>query len=261
MKSECYFKNREKTGAALEKYTTLTREWGWPIAESKLDLYRRAVVAFSGTDDEATRRASHEDVYGHLRSYWGVARNGTLWEAPKVFDMLTNQCRACSRISGLILVTLADEQQQRAVVTCLKAMRGLKRFRSGNYPIMAVSKNLHFFNQRLWVIYDNEIVVKKVYRVFRRDWNSFYEGIATDPGDAGIRFYLAYLLWASHMIRNSHERLMDDFADWFVESARQEGRDAEDFRDELRLSFATAFEFVVIGAAHLEAAGVPCLCG
>jgi hypothetical protein len=41
--------------------------------------------------------------------------------------------------------------------------------------------------------------------------------------------------------------------------AKDEDQDAEDFREELR-SFATAFEFIVIGAAHLEGAGVPCVC-
>jgi hypothetical protein len=63
------------------------------------------------------------------------------------------------------------------------------------------------------------------------------------------------------MIRTAYPGFMDDFADWFIETVADGGEDAEDFRDELRLSFATAFEFVIIGAAHLEGAGVPCLCG
>ena len=74
-----------------------------------------------------------------------------------------------------------------------------------------------------------------------------------------VHFYLAYLLWASQMIRNAHDRLMDDFADWFIEAVKQEGDNAEGFRDELRVSFATAFEFIVIGAAHLERTSERCV--
>ncbi len=258
MKSASYFTNPEMTREALRKYAALTQKWGWPIGESKLDLYRHGVVAFGGTADEATRRQSHQEISGHLRSYWGVGRKGTLWDARTTFDVLNSRCGACSCTSGLTLLTLGDEPSQRAVLDCLESVRGLKRLGSGSYPVMAVSKNLHFFNQRLWVIYDNEIVVKKVYRAFRRDWNSLYGDLAVDTGDEGIDFYLAYLLWASRSIRTGYRRLMDDFAEWFIGAVRDEGGKADDFRDELRLSYATAFEFIAIGAAHLEGAGVPC---
>ena len=64
------------------------------------------------------------------------------------------------------------------------------------------------------------------------------------------------------MVRNAYPDFMEDFADWFIEAVANEDEDnAQDFRDELRLSFATAFEFVVISAAHLEDAGLPCLRG
>ncbi len=43
-------------------------------------------------------------------------------------------------------------------------------------------------------------------------------------------------------------------------AVRDEGEGAEDFRDELRLSYATAFVFIDMGAAHLEGAGEPCFC-
>jgi hypothetical protein len=264
MKSEPYFQNRNRTRKALARYALFASgkgEKGWSIAESKLRLYRHAVNAFAGTSDERIRRASHEEVYGRLRSWWGVGRNGTLWERATVFDVLENNCRACSRSSGLTLNTLEDEQTQTAVVACLESMRGLKRLRSGHYPVMAVSKNLHFFNPRLWVIYDNEVVVGKVYRVFKEEWAATYGRIAVETGDADISFYLAYLLWASHSIRNAYAGFMDDFADWFIATVRHEGEEAEDFRGELRSSFATAFEFIIIGAAHLEGGDMPCIGG
>lgn len=263
MKSEHYFQNSQMTRAALARYAEFASgkgEKSWSIAESKLSLYRHSVTAFASTADESTKRSRHETVFGHLRSWWGVGRNGTLWNAATAFDVLTNRCQACSRGNGLDLTTLGDRPSQQDVLACLSAMRGLKRLSSGKYPVMAVSKNLHFFNPSLFVIYDNDVVLKKVYRGFRKDWNSFYDGITADPGDECIRFYLAYLLWASHMIRNAHPALMEDFAAWFIETVSEE-ESAENFRDELRMSYATAFEFIVIGAASLEADGALCLCG
>jgi hypothetical protein len=56
------------------------------------------------------------------------------------------------------------------------------------------------------------------------------------------------------MIRNSYDGMMDDFADWFIAAAG----DGEELRDELKTYYATAFEFIVIGAAHLENSGVVC---
>jgi hypothetical protein len=262
MRSEPYFQDPKVTRAALQRYAhfaSVKGEKAWSIAESKLDLYRSAVIAF-GRVDQSTRKSRHETVFRHLRSWYGVGRNGMLCDASTVFSVLTNGCQSCSRSSGVTLTSLAEKSNQQAVVDCLKSMRGLKRLRSGTFPIMAVSKTLHFFNPRLFTIYDNHIVLKKVYRVFRTDWDSCYDKIGADVNDDWIKFYLAYLLWGGSMIRSAYPTLMENFAAWFIETVSKQ-RNAEDFRDELRVSYATAFEFIIIGAAYLEAAGVSCLCG
>jgi hypothetical protein len=261
MTSEIYFQNPEMTRKALARYARLVGgkgEKSWSIAESKLGLYRHAATAFTGTASESTRRSSHGILFGHLRSWWGLGRNGTLWDASTAFDVQINECEPCFRRNGLTLTSLEDKSNQQAVVECLENMRGVKQLRSGSYPIMALSKNLHFYNPRLFAIYDNDIVLKKVYRIFRADWNSCYRGIVVNSDDEGIAFYLAYLLWGGQMIREAYASFMDDFADWFIEAVRIGGDRAEDFRDELRLSLATAFEFVVIGAAHLERTSKSC---
>ncbi len=192
MKSEPYFQNPEMTRKALARYARFASDKGWPISE-KLALYREAITAFASTADERTRRASHGEVYWSLRSWWKVGRRGTLWDAATVFDVLTGQCQECSRGSGLDVTGLEDDQHRQTVVACLETVRGLKRLRSGHYPVMAVSKNLHFYNPRLFVIYDNEVVVGQVYRVFRKDWNGSYRRFAS-TGDEWLDFYLAYLL-------------------------------------------------------------------
>jgi len=261
MLSDRYFQDPKRTRGALRRYASFVGgkgEKGWSIAVSKLGLYRPAIAAFAESGSEVERRAKHEEVYESLRKWWGVGRNGTLWDATKIFGVLTDHCQACSRSYGVNLATLENESQQQAILDCLKRLRGLKQLRSGKYPVMAVSKNLHFFNQRLWVIYDTDVILNKVFRVFKQDWGSFYAKIAVTTRDEWINFYLAYLLWASHMIRTAYPRLMDDFANWFIEAVNEEGANADDFRDELRLSYATAFEFIAIGAAHLEGAGTKC---
>jgi hypothetical protein len=263
MRSEPYFQDPKRTRAALARYAHFASAKGekaWSIAESKLDLYRDAVIAYASHADESTRKSSHEAVFGRLRSWWGVGRNGMLWDAATVLSVLTDKCQPCSRSNGLTLRSLESTPNQQAVVECMDRMRGLKKLRSSKFPIMAVSKTLHFFNPRLFVIYDNDIVLNKVYRVFRSDWKSCRDRIGADVHDEGIAFYLAYLLWGSYMICNAHPTLMEDFAAWFIETVSKE-RNAEDFRDELRVSYATAFEFIIIGASYREAAGVPCLCG
>jgi len=262
MKSARYFENSRMTRKALAAYARFANgrgEKAWSIAQSKLKLYRDALIAFAGTANDGTKRASHEKIFGQLRSSWGLGRNGTeLWQAAIVFDVLTNHCHPCSRSSRLTLATLEDEPDQKVVLGCLKSMRGLKKLRSGNYPVMAVSKNLHFFNPRLFVIYDNDVILGRVYRVFKEDWIACYRRFRP-TADEWLNFYVAYLLWASHMVRKSHERLMEDFADWFIQTVSDEA-DAQDFRNELRLSYATAFEFIVIGAAQLESTCVPRPC-
>lgn len=55
-------------------------------------------------------------------------------------------------------------------------------------------------------------------------------------------------------VGGAYPGFMDDFADWFVGAVREEGMVADDFRGQLRSYYAAAFEFVTIGAAHLEGA-------
>src|SRR5262245_61035263 len=260
MKSDRYFRDPEQTQRALARYAQLVGgkgEKAWSIAESKLDLYRQAAIAFDDDAEDGLRRSTHEGIFEHLRRWYGVGRNGRLWDASTAFDALIS-CQRASRGGSLTLLGLDDEGNQQAVIGCLERMRELKQIRSGAYPIMAVSKNLHFFNPKLFVIYDNDIVLKKVYRVFREDWNACYDGIIVRIPDDGITFYLAYLLWAGRMISSAYGSFMGDFADWFIAAVENERNDAASYRGELQSYFAAAFEFVVIGAAHLEADSGTC---
>jgi hypothetical protein len=117
---------------------------------------------------------------------------------------------------------------------------------------MAVSKFLHFFNPRLFVIWDREVILGKVYRVFRDDWNAAYRDIKVEADDKMMKFYLAYLLWAAKAIAEAGDDLMEDFATWFAKTVK-----APDCRDEMVGFYATAFEFIAIGSTLLERDGCP----
>ncbi len=240
----------------MDRYAlfTTTKKRDWSISE-KLDLYRAAVQAFDSAADERSRRRHFDRIYRDLKRWWGIARNGSLAAPETIFALLTDECGACSRISGMTLMDVQNRCNQAAVVECLRKVRVFKKLKSDDYPVMAVSKFLHFFNPRLFVIWDRAVVLEKVYGVFRRDWDSSYRDIKVPTDDNWMKFYLAYLLWAGKAI-HAHG-LMDGFATWFVEAVSSEP-EAEDFRQELKHYYATAFEFIAIGSALLENKGNGC---
>jgi hypothetical protein len=252
MKISPYFEN-EGWLKALDRYAlfTKTKKKDWSISESKLDLYRAAKRAFEPAVDGDTERPHFDTIYGDMKRWWGIGRNGNLATSDTVFALLKAECGPCSRTSGITLMNVHDRSCQESVVECLRKVRELKKLKSGDYPVMAVSKFLHFFNPGLFVIWDNAIVKDIVCRVFKNDLKSSRQDIEVNTDDEDTKRYLAYLLWAGKAVRQCTHDLMDGFATWFVEVVSDE-RHAEDFIPELKQYYAPAFEFVAIGSALLE---------
>lgn len=252
MKISPYFEETKQL-TALNRYAEFTtaRNRDWSIGESKLDMYRLAKRAFDGKSEENCRRGEFDKIYGNLKSWWRISRNGNLASAEMTFALLSKECLDCSRSKGLTLMNLREASSQQIVVDCLREVRELKKLKSGAFPVMAVSKFLHFFNPKLFVIWDREIIYGEVYPVFRQDWNAAYRDIKVGTDDEWMKFYLAYLLWAGKSVQECSQKSMQCFSNWFVDIVSS-GRDAEDFRRELQTYYATAFEFVAIGAAYLE---------
>jgi len=234
---------------ALDRYAVFTasKRRGWSIRESKYNLYQVAKQTFGVGVGENVRRQHFGTIYDNLRGWWRIGRNGSLLSPSEVFDLLmTDECEACSRSSSISVATLPNTSSQTAIVNCLRRVRGLKKLKS-EYPVMAVSKFLHFFNPNLFVIWDREVILGKVYRVFRDDWDAAYKDIKVETDDKMMRFYPAYLLWAARAIAEGGCQLIEDFATWFAKTA-----EAPDCRQEMTSYYATAFEFIVIGATLLE---------
>ena len=187
---------------ALDSYTTFAESAGWSI-EHKLEMYNRAKAAFDSDLDERERRAAFQQIYHDLKSYWQVFRNASLyWSADKTFEVLTNDCQAISRQSGLTLMTLLPGTGESEVVfEGLSKLRDLKGTKY--YPWMPVAKFTHFFNPFLFPIYDMEIIWKmELNGVFRSDYRQWCRRIGVDPNETNqsAGFNRTYTLMAASIM-------------------------------------------------------------
>ena len=166
---------------------------------------------------------------------------------------MTREGQTFSRQSGVTLRTLQpNTASSRSVLAGLTKLRNLKQTRC--YPWMPVAKFTHFFNPTLFPIYDMEVIWKKVlYGVFKRDWIQWCEVVRAQPIETdteSARFNLDYTLMAAEIIRNADEGFMPFFSEWFREQVAGEGDDRR-VLDDVDSYYATAFEYVAIGAAHV----------
>jgi hypothetical protein len=65
-----------------------------------------------------------------------------------------------------------------------------------------------------------------------------------DFGDTPI-FYRNYMFWGASLLASAHPRFMDVFAEWL---AKQPGVDLSKRQFDVSRLFATAYEYVIIGA-------------
>lgn len=251
-----YIENLDQARNALLRYGQFAESQNWSIRESKLHLYRRAKIAFGASSIDRDRPMAFESIYSSLQAYWQVFRGSPEhWSEERIYDVLSQRCTATSRMSDMSLATdLIRNPHAATIVAHLEFLRKLKIVRY--YPTMAVSKFSHFFNPALFPIYDDTFISKKViHGVFRQEWNSFVPqtppGLISDDND-GIWDAYYWIAWASEIIRRRHPDLMTYFSEWFVEETKTADDDIDDLRIDLRTYYATAFEFIAIGAAHIE---------
>lgn len=131
----------------------------------------------------------------------------------------------------------------------LMAMGGIKA--NKGFPVMTVSKFLHFYNPSLIPIYDTEVIWNRVFKRFRADYEEFRTSanLASRAGD--VAFLRNYICWASSLMAAAHPAFMSAFVDWLAGELPPKKFDAMG-RDLLATLYATAFEFTAIGAAKVE---------
>jgi hypothetical protein len=245
---DTYF-NPGLVDAALQSYGEQARARDWAVAE-KLRLYNLAKSAF-----ERGSEAGFAEIHAAMRSWKAFrgAADGVYWSPDEAFRGL-QRCSQVGRASPITLLNLdGSEAFQQDVRMALRSVRGLKALRTANYPWMAASKFLHFFNPALFPIYDTAAVWGTVLDgSFKKYYRAFCRQRRLAPGENSEEFNLNYGLLASEILRSTQaDEVMEVFAGWF----RRETSGAPDpngVLDDLKSYYATAFEFIAIGAAALE---------
>lgn len=239
---------------ALTSYAKVAEERDWGI-DHKLELYNWAKVAFDPSPPEGKRREAFYVIYNNLKRYWKVFRNAQAgyWSADETFEGLNKACKGCTRQDPLTLISLKYlSPESEVILVALNKLRDLKPARE--YPWMPVAKFTHFFNPILFPIYDYEIIWKKVMnRAFRKDYRDFCFRHDLNPNGPAERFNLNYMLWAGYNLQQADSNFMNYFVDWFKSQTANQPDD-QNVLDDLPNYYATAFEFVAIGAAEIELA-------
>ena len=150
---------------ALDGYSRFARGRNhWSVHE-KLELYEASRLAFDPTAPKDTAlRIFTNEIYNNLESYWQVFRTrlpGTHWTPQQTFDTIKREFSHFAWDSSVTLLNLTT-QDKASLLSCLVKMEKIKPHR--DYPIMAVSKFLHFYNPALFPIYDTEVIWKKCLR-------------------------------------------------------------------------------------------------
>jgi hypothetical protein len=141
------------------------------------------------------------------------------------------------------------EAQRHELASGLSAMAGLKQ--NTGFPMMAVSKFLHFYNPNLFPIYDREIIEGLVLVRFKSDYRLHQSNSGLSAREETPEALLCYYSWAAALMASAHPGFMQTFVDWLSQELppRKFGGLGSNV---LRQLCATAFEFTVIGAEYID---------
>lgn len=241
---------------ALNSYGRFASGANWPIRH-KLDLYNHAKAAFV-LDIPVGQKLEHfSNIYSSLKNYWKVFRGcPSYWSEAKVFQMLVAECQPFAQTSSVSLQTLKLPSRECTVILeSLRKFRNLKQTKY--YPWMPVSKFIHFYNPALFPIYDYAVMWQQVLNgVFQGDWYGWCLKRGIEPleidaeSESSAKFNVHYSVFAAEAIQQSDSRFMDVFAEWFKSQVGSHP-DPYGVLNDIHRYFATAFEFVAIGAAQL----------
>lgn len=246
-----HFESTKSVNIALHHYDEFAATArGWDVGH-KLELYGLAMQARDKDLDDTAQIEAFERLIDNLKRYWQIARGGAFAPVEMIRDWLTPLATELSMTSDLDRETIASGHHDDLLLSAITPLRHIKQTRSdwGWGSPMAISKVLHFFNPRVFPIYDHAVVDEIVLKQFRSDWRS-YEPMITvgnQPLHLGVLFYLKYVRWCAEIMTEAHPDTMAVFKDWVLSH-----QDARDFAmaDQLPTFDAVAFEMIAIGAAH-----------
>lgn len=242
---------RDGQQRALDAYGKFISGKGWGV-QFKMELYEHSPKAFDPCLPQDSALAEFEKIDSDLWSHWGLGRNssGPHWTAKKTFETIRSEFSGVGWGSPVTLPKFQSSATQSTLASSLEKMRGLKSVT--RYPVMAVSKFLHFYNPELFPIYDTEVIWNGVFRCFRNDFKEYCDrsGVRYHYEDTAS-FLWKYISWASSLMASAHPEFMQVFLYWLD---RQPGADLKRRTFDASRLFATAFEFTAIGAWRSEIA-------
>jgi hypothetical protein len=229
---------------------------GWLDPSGNLDLYEASRSAFnpSLSVDEAIRY--FEKIYNELKGPgWQVFRSRqpdvTHWSSRQVFETIKREFPEYSWGGSVNLLNFEQSGNSPRLKSALDKMQGIKQKKG--YPHMAVSKFLHFYNPSLFPIYDRKVIWEEVFSRFKEDFQDFCqsERIPYDEAinDDTASFLLYYMGWASSVLSAAHGTFMQVFVEWLE---NQPGVELRRRQFDAATLYATAFEFIAIGAAAVS---------
>jgi len=215
------------------------RKMNWSVKD-RAQMYQLADLAFGPSPNF--------EVFCHLYDwkvgYWGIGRNGALATAKEVFAMLIDGCSETSRHSGINLLNV----DKRAIQGAVRAMNNVK-VNKNEYPHMAASKFLHFYNPSLFPIYDNAVMWNEVlHRAFRTEWKHVCGDHGINVTEGSENFLITYFSWAAEVMGAADLAIMIEFQLQFDQLGQQEAV----LHGGKKSYYATAFEYALIGAAKLQ---------
>jgi hypothetical protein len=228
----------------------------WRIPDH-LKCWGRARLAF-----EAGSFTDFDWLYGEMKRRWQAFRNARSrpWSARKTFDHLTGLDEQWRRLA---LRDMTDEM----VPGCWRILQSMTRLKPLKYgpSVVAISKFLHFWNPRLFVIVDDAVVWRWVFghRWLRRMMSGTRRRIGplidgssetVSDGACDLLSYLAIVRWAAEVIE-SNPTIVDCFA-------RHVARHAEGTPIGVPVERydAAAVEWLLLGIVEIPPAGIVGVC-
>ncbi|MGB2753533.1 MAG: hypothetical protein WBD75_00830 [Phycisphaerae bacterium] len=240
--------SEEATEQAFEAFCSGRQKWVHDIG-FQLKMYQAATKAFQGDGS----LPDFNTVYKGLRK-WKVFRAGSV-QAPEVIH--ANLMASDQDMRGKRLSELGPEEWPSVwkVMLRLKDVKQIKRGPS----LMAISKFLHFWNPRLFIIFDREAVEQGVFgrKLFlnhlpKAGMVTLQYGIGTGAHPR-LGKYLRALVFASEFVKCNPGVLPE-----FARTVRALGVEG-DVPADIETYEATAVEWCLIGLAEMPPSGVEVL--
>jgi hypothetical protein len=245
-----YFQSSEAQDRALNACRSFLGTKDWCVGE-RLDLYEISRRAFDPGLSADAATSLFRQIYDQLvrpapAGGWGIGRNaaGPLWTAEQTFQNIKGTFSGFPWGGSIDLLNFRDGGSQLNILPSLERMRGLKPV--ADWPTMAVSKVLHFYNAELFPVYDSEVIWRKVLTRFKQEFRDFCVTLSRpwDFGDTPT-FYRNYMSWGAYLLGHAHPQFMKAFESWL---AKQPGANLPTRNFDASRLFATAYEFTIIGA-------------